>query len=116
MSRIELYCQGVLEFQVTVGDRQLRVGRGERCDIRVNDKTVSRVHALIIPSADGCLIRDLSMNGTWINDERVEGDYPLGFGDRIRLGERFTLILRSDNPSIYIEGALKTDMMEKPIL
>ena len=110
MPRIDLFRNGILEFQVVVGHEPLRVGRGERCDIRVNDRTVSRVHALIIPAGDTCLIRDLSMNGTWVNGERMDGERKPMPGDRIHMGELFTLVLRHDNPSMYTEGALTTDI------
>ena len=110
MARIDMFRNGTLEFQVVVGNEPLRVGRGERCDIRVNDRTVSRVHALIIPAGDTCLIRDLSMNGTWVNGERMDGERKLVPGDRIHLGELFTLVLRSDHPMMYTEGAMNTEI------
>ena len=108
MPRIDMFRNGTLEFQVVIGQEPLRVGRGERCDIRVNDRTVSRVHALIIPAGDTCLIRDLSMNGTWVNGERMTGERELAPGDRIHLGELFTLVLRHDHPTMYTEGAVDT--------
>src|SRR5207253_2367528 len=58
------------------------LGRGEDCDIQLQDHSVSRRHAQIQRSATGYLVNDLqSTNGTFINDRPVtsatmqDGDY-----------------------------------------
>src|SRR5262245_38113296 len=53
-------------------DKPLVVGRGEDCDIVINDQSVSRRHARISPRPGGYNIIDLqSTNGTFVNDRAV---------------------------------------------
>src|SRR3954469_15323342 len=63
-------------------DTPMVLGRGNDCDIRINDHSVSRRHARIQPGADGYYAVDLqSTNGTFVNDVPVsickmkDGDY-----------------------------------------
>ncbi len=68
-------------------DRPLVLGRGEDCDIRLSDHSVSRKHALIEPAPDGYSISDQqSTNGTLVNDRHLEGTRQLQDGDYLRVG------------------------------
>ncbi len=65
-----------------LGEKPLVIGRGNDCDIRINDHSVSRRHARIQPGAGGYYALDLqSTNGTFVNDARAtmcklnDGDY-----------------------------------------
>jgi FHA domain-containing protein/zinc ribbon family protein len=50
-----------------------RVGRSLAADIRFDDPTVSRRHALIVRQPDGVrVLDDRSLNGVFVNGERVE--------------------------------------------
>src|SRR6201998_3358852 len=50
-----------------------RVGRSLAADIRFDDPTVSRRHALIVRQPDGLrVLDDRSLNGVFVNGERVE--------------------------------------------
>ena len=52
-----------------LSDSPVVLGRGNDCDIRINDHSVSRRHARIQPGADGYFAVDLqSTNGTFVND------------------------------------------------
>ena len=63
-----------------------RVGRSLAADIRFDDPTVSRRHALIVRSADGVrVLDDRSLNGVFVNGERVEWS-TLRDGDEILVG------------------------------
>jgi class 3 adenylate cyclase/tetratricopeptide (TPR) repeat protein len=69
-------------------ESETRIGRGEQNDLRLNDQSVSRDHALIRRVDGVYLISDLdSANGTFVNDQRVYAPRPLSRGDRIRLAE-----------------------------
>ena len=66
--------------------RQL-IGRRPECDIRVRERAVSGVHAEIVRSNNGVVIRDLaSTNGTLVNGTRITDAAPLAQGNLIRLG------------------------------
>ena len=64
----------------------IHVGRGLSAEVRLDDATVSRKHAVIVRRGDDVVILDdRSMNGTWVNGERVT-EAPLHDGDAIALG------------------------------
>lgn len=63
------------------------VGRGEVCDVRLEDRQLSTVHAEFYWNEDGFGIHDLkSTNGTLLNGARVEGKVGLRIGDHVQLG------------------------------
>jgi pSer/pThr/pTyr-binding forkhead associated (FHA) protein len=63
-----------------------RVGRSLAADIRFDDPTVSRRHALIVRQPDGVrVLDDRSLNGVFVNGERVEWR-ALQDGDEIVVG------------------------------
>jgi predicted RNA-binding Zn-ribbon protein involved in translation (DUF1610 family) len=68
-----------------------RVGRSLAADVRFDDPTVSRRHALIVRQADGVrLLDDRSLNGVFVNGARVDGK-TLKDGDEIVVG-RYRLL------------------------
>lgn len=63
-----------------------RVGRSLAADLRFDDPTVSRRHALIVRQADGVrVLDDRSLNGVFVNGDRVEWR-ELKDGDEIVVG------------------------------
>ena len=68
-----------------------RIGRSGTADIRLDDPTVSRRHAVIVRTPEGDLrvLDDRSMNGIRVNDEPVDWS-PLADGDELQIG-RYTL-------------------------
>jgi len=63
-----------------------RIGRSLAADIRFDDATVSRRHALVVSQAEGVrVLDDRSLNGVYVNGERVEWA-PLTDGDEIAIG------------------------------
>jgi pSer/pThr/pTyr-binding forkhead associated (FHA) protein len=63
-----------------------RIGRSLAADVRFDDPTVSRRHALIVRQPDGVrVLDDRSLNGVFVNGERVEWR-PLVDGDEIVVG------------------------------
>ena len=68
-----------------------RIGRSGSADIRLDDPTVSRRHAVIVCTPEGELrvLDDRSMNGIAVNGEQVDWS-PLADGDKLSVG-RYTL-------------------------
>jgi len=63
-----------------------RIGRSLAADIRFDDPTVSRRHALVVRQPDGVrVLDDRSLNGVFVNGERIEGKL-LRDGDEIIVG------------------------------
>lgn len=52
------------------------------------DPNVSRDHLVLVEDGGGLVLKDMSRNGTWVNDVRVTqgGERPLADGDVIRVG------------------------------
>jgi DNA-directed RNA polymerase subunit RPC12/RpoP len=74
-----------------LGEGWSRVGRSSACDIRLDDPTVSRRHAVVVQTPEGELsaLDDRSTNGIAVNGEVVDWA-PLSDGDEIEVG-RYTL-------------------------
>src|SRR6266545_1692529 len=79
-------------------DRELTlIGRGEDCDIRVDDPLASRRHAQVRREPWRYVLEDLaSRNGTLVNGEVIAGDYHLRHGDTIHIA---TTPLRFEDPN-----------------
>jgi len=62
-------------------------GREAGCDVVVAGKDVSRRHAEIVLTPKGYVLVDSSTNGSFVNEERVEGQRILARADVLRLGD-----------------------------
>jgi EmrB/QacA subfamily drug resistance transporter len=68
------------------------LGRGEGIELTIADDEMSRRHARVVADASGAIVEDLgSLNGTFVNGERIGSPRRLVSGDRIKVG---TSILR----------------------
>src|SRR5580704_4836757 len=80
-----------------LSDTPMVIGRGNDCDIRINDHSVSRRHARIQPAADGYYAVDLqSTNGTFVNDLQAS-ICKLKDGDYLRVGNCIYRFLAGGN-------------------
>jgi predicted RNA-binding Zn-ribbon protein involved in translation (DUF1610 family) len=67
------YASGANVVAYTIAREWTRIGRSLAADIRFDDPTVSRRHALIVRQPDGLrVLDDRSLNGVFVNGERVE--------------------------------------------
>jgi pSer/pThr/pTyr-binding forkhead associated (FHA) protein len=67
-------------------------GRHPESDIFLDDITVSRRHAEIVREGDHYLVRDAgSLNGTYLNRERIGESVSLANGDELQVG-KFKLV------------------------
>jgi adenylate cyclase len=63
------------------------LGRHPDSSIQILDKIVSKKHARIVLEGDTWVLEDLeSLNGTFLNGNRVSGKHPLAHGDELSLG------------------------------
>lgn len=67
--------------------KNISIGRDPECDIVINDRQVSRIHAQIkIAKSEDILISDLnSKNGTYVNGEIINSPVALKDGDEIKI-------------------------------
>ena len=74
------------------------VGRHPDSDIFLDDISVSRRHATFTRTANGYVISDLgSLNGSYINRDRIDTDVILSGGDEVQIG-KYRLIFFSGVP------------------
>lgn len=75
----------VLDFEVGTG--WTRIGRSVSADVRLDDPSVSRRHALVVSEPDEALrvLDDRSLNGVFVNGELVEWG-KLADGDELTVG------------------------------
>ena len=67
------YEDGSRRVVIAVAREWTRIGRSLAADVRFDDATVSRRHALIVAQADGVrVLDDRSLNGVYVNGRRVE--------------------------------------------
>jgi len=63
-------------------------GRHPSSDIFLDDISVSRRHATFTRRGGGYVVSDLgSLNGTYVNRDRIDGDITLSGGDEVQLGK-----------------------------
>jgi pSer/pThr/pTyr-binding forkhead associated (FHA) protein len=63
------------------------IGRRRGCDIRIGSSRVSRRHCLLSLHAGSVMVQDLdSVNGTFVNGQRVVGKRLVRPGDRLDVG------------------------------
>jgi hypothetical protein len=64
------------------------MGRGDNAEIRLEDPFASSRHARLLRQGGVVVVEDLgSTNGTYLNEELLQGPQPLHAGDRIRIGD-----------------------------
>jgi hypothetical protein len=70
----------------TVGKDDLVIGRDESSDIVIPERQISRQHVRIFKEDNVYYIEDLkSRNGTWVNEQKLEGVRELYDGDEINV-------------------------------
>lgn len=92
-------------------DREaVTIGRNDGSDVVLSDPRVSGLHAIIHHYRGGWSVQDLSsLNGTFLNGQRVLGERQLRPGDELGIGGS-RLVFRADTG--FVPG--KTDPVEEP--
>jgi diguanylate cyclase (GGDEF)-like protein len=95
---VHIYPPGLsLGTRFGLGDAPMMLGRDVKCDICVDDPSVSRFHARFLPDGEGYTVIDLqSTNGTSVNRVRVQ-ERKLKDGDDLRFGNCIYRFLASGN-------------------
>ena len=76
--------------------RRFTIGRESGCDIVLRHPTISRHHADLRRESDAYVLTDAhSTYGTWVGEERLEGERALQDGDKLKLGD---VVLRFVDP------------------
>jgi len=80
--------------------RQFLIGREQDCHLRPNSDLVSRHHCVFTVDDFTVRLRDLgSINGTFVNGERIQGQRVLKPGDHVSVGKlSFEIVVRKEAP------------------
>jgi hypothetical protein len=71
---------------IPLSDEVLHIGRGLSAELRLDETSVSRRHAILVPRPSGArILDDRSSNGTFVNGRRIQ-QVDLSNGDVIVLG------------------------------
>jgi hypothetical protein len=91
---------------VAMTNDSMRIGRSLSADLRFEDPTVSRRHAVLVAEPDGVrVLDDRSLNGVFVNGERVVSQ-ALSDGDEIVIG-RYRLRFAERTAAIAGAGILQ---------
>jgi pSer/pThr/pTyr-binding forkhead associated (FHA) protein len=87
------YEQDGRQVIVSISREWTRIGRSLAADVRFDDATVSRRHALVASEEAGVrVLDDRSLNGIQVNGRRVEWS-PLTDGDELSIGRHILYFL-----------------------
>ena len=93
------------QLVVPLAGEWTRIGRSLSADLRFDDATVSRRHALVVSEDEGVrVLDDRSLNGVLVNGRRVEWS-PLADGDEITVGRHTLFSLDTATVGSAVAGA-----------
>ncbi len=85
-------------FELPIGTTV--VGRGSGCQLVLEDALVSRKHARIEVRSDSAVLHDLgSVNGVFVNGDRMGETHELIDGDRVVIGQQELLVFANNRPT-----------------
>jgi pSer/pThr/pTyr-binding forkhead associated (FHA) protein len=80
---------------------QFLVGRDPQCQLRPASPLISKRHCALIQRDGKVFVRDFgSTNGTYVNDERVEGERELKHDDQLKIGPIHFAVRIESTPSV----------------
>ena len=83
------------------------VGRGERSNLKLQSRRVSRAHCLFVRTDQHVFVADLrSRNGTWVNGSPIGTSTPLKVGDRVAIGSCVLQLIASP---VFDDAAIDDD-------
>ena len=112
---VHIYPRGpAMGKRYALGKEPWVIGRGEDCDLRTSESSVSRRHARIDPTPTGFGVTDMgSTNGTYLNDAPAAAQCPLRDGDYLRVGNCIYRFLTGGNiESEYHEEIYRLTIMD----
>ena len=83
--------------EIPITKTRFMIGRGDDCQLRPHSDVISRNHCCIVVEGGRVYLDDMgSKNGSYVNEERVEGRAELRNGDELRIGPlHFVVVLET---------------------
>lgn len=97
------------------------VGRSADCDVVITtSQKISRRHCCLVQSDFSYFVRDLgSMNGVWLNGEKVNREAEMKAGDRLCIGDvefkLFTNVKVESKKQLRTDGVTEEDLASQAI-
>jgi len=97
--------------EIPVQHPRFCIGRDESCELRYENRTVSRRHAAILVRQGRVLVCDLgSRNGTFVNEVPVTGEREVRHDDRLRIGPLEFRIQVRPTAGVYLGREVRADV------
>lgn len=95
--------------QIIIDRAVVLVGRSADCDVVITcSKKISRKHCCLVQVDDQFYVRDLgSMNGVWLNGQRVSPEAIMNAGDRLSIGD----VEYQFHPNVRVESQPDPEQM-----
>ena len=78
--------------RVVLGEGRHEIGRSAECAVSIDDRTLTRRHAVLTVTGDGVTLEDLdSRNGTFKSGERLTGRVSIRVGDVVTCGDQVSV-------------------------
>ena len=104
---MDLILEGTVKGQylrIHLDKAAFRIGRSQDADIRLDDSTVSRGHAILSIQDDHLELKDLgSHNGTYVNGRKISDPAAVRPGDQIKIGSVVLTLLPVAAPTVGIQ-------------
>jgi len=109
---IMLHDKIIKRFSLSEGE-QVSIGRGNNCDITIDNTAISRQHVSLALRDGIYFISDLgSTNGTFVNGNKITSDEPVSEVDTVEFG-KFTLSAVQENEiPAKVSASVAADMMD----
>ena len=105
MTAVLIFTQGPLTGQRLEPEGELVIGR-EGAALTIEDSELSRRHAVVRPVDGGIEIEDLgSLNGTFVNGQRITAPTRLAGGDSVKLGQSVLALEGATAPATVMSAA-----------
>ena len=83
--------------RVPISPDPVIIGRSAKCEVQIDQESISRNHCRIRFDGRRFVVRDLgSTNGTYVNDELID-EVPLGDGDQLKVGRTILKFILGTN-------------------
>jgi predicted component of type VI protein secretion system len=94
-----------------ISDPQFVIGRHKECQLRASGSTISQHHCALLIRGGQVFVRDFdSTNGTFVNQQRVQGERELVPNDLLQLGQlAFHIRIEYDGEESSLPAAEKAD-------
>lgn len=105
MLELTIQRSGKKLFSQKIDEKPIVIGRSKENSIKLFDSTISRKHCRIEWKDGTLILRNLSINGTFVNGKKVN-DVEVGIGDRIAIGD-FTFMIASTSDIVPIKTVVE---------